>query len=560
MINTIRKTVNLIGKKIALVYILSILIGIFHFFVEIGFLYVLQSFLHAIGIIEKESLSIPSFFPLELESALALLLFYSMLRSIVQFSRVFILDYTQDTFAEITRSKISSWAIRNAINTSTDRVMSIITDDVTRASQALSSLTALFIAFSSAIFFFVMGVNISFKLMLFGLCGLGVLFFPLKLIDKVYKNSGKHLGLEWRNLNNKIHYGLKHYFFIVIYNIIEKNIEATTKALKNYRKHLLKYHFLASVSQNATNLLGTIVIASLTLVAIKNQLLSKMELLTFFYIFLRLTQQVSDFVSAFSRLRVFSPGIISLINWNAEKDLIDQKAKIYSFEEKLNYDHVLHVETISCNNVSFSYPSSQKEVLNNINFDLTKGDILYIKGKSGSGKSTLLSLLMGLRKPTKGQIRVNNHALEVIISKLTPEIAYVGPEPFLIEGTIRENLLYGLHNDVSNNDLKFALERAKLWETVNQFKKALDENINEHAELSTGQMQRLSIARALLRNPTLLFLDEFTSNIDKNTESEIMGILEEIRNNAITVIISHHGPFDKIASHHLTLEEHSCPE
>jgi ABC-type bacteriocin/lantibiotic exporter with double-glycine peptidase domain len=191
------------------------------------------------------------------------------------------------------------------------------------------------------------------------------------------------------------------------------------------------------------------------------------------------------------------------------------------------------------------------------NFELTKGSILTIKGPSGAGKSTLIATIAGLIPPVSGDISYN----EISLTKdgLNPEflekVGYVGPEPFICPATVKENLLFANKESHSDSDLWNALALVGLQEDVANFSAKLLEPLNENTQLSTGQKQRLSFARAILRNPELLILDEATANLDQDTERKIIDQISTISRTTIVIAVTHKNSYDAISTSEINLKK-----
>jgi ATP-binding cassette subfamily B protein AbcA/BmrA len=220
-------------------------------------------------------------------------------------------------------------------------------------------------------------------------------------------------------------------------------------------------------------------------------------------------------------------------------------------------------ESLSLSHVDFGY-SKEEIVFNNLSFEFKKNEILLIKGESGVGKSTLVSLVLGLNKPSKGSIKLNGKEDEHFLDKISSVVGYVGPEPYLINGTVKENLFYGLRKEVAENIsdqmLWNCLEMAQIHSLVLSFNNKLDEVLNEHVQISTGQKQRLSIARAFLRNPQILVFDEATANLDKVTEDKIISEIVKLTHKGTAILlISHKESFDKIADKKILMEKGADP-
>jgi ABC-type multidrug transport system fused ATPase/permease subunit len=225
-----------------------------------------------------------------------------------------------------------------------------------------------------------------------------------------------------------------------------------------------------------------------------------------------------------------------------EKYSIDSSKVLVQEKEANEY---LEIAEIILSSVSFRY--DQNPVLSELSFVARKGELILVKGKSGSGKSTLLNLLLGLSEPDSGTILIDGKPLSREVLKHT---GYVGPTPYLSHETIRENLLYGNHRrtQIIDQDIVELMSQLGLGDLLAQFSRGLDELLNEESQLSTGQKQRISLVRAMLRKPKLLILDEFTSNVDSETEEAIIKFLEKNRSDRICIMVTHKDSFDAYAT------------
>lgn len=200
------------------------------------------------------------------------------------------------------------------------------------------------------------------------------------------------------------------------------------------------------------------------------------------------------------------------------------------------------INELSFKNISFQHINTSFKALENINFTVNKGKTIAFVGPSGSGKSTLVKILVGLYKPQDGEILYNTISNKKIdFDDLRSQIGFVTQDTQLFSGTIKENLLF-VNPQATENDIKQALEKASCNSILNKANNGLDSVIGEGGlKLSGGEKQRLSIARALLRNPKLLIFDEATSALDSITEEAITNTIKEISKNSdqITILIAH---------------------
>jgi ATP-binding cassette subfamily B protein len=190
-------------------------------------------------------------------------------------------------------------------------------------------------------------------------------------------------------------------------------------------------------------------------------------------------------------------------------------------------------------NVSFSY-DGEETVIDDVSFSVAPGETVGLVGPTGAGKTTLTKLLMRLYDTDEGAVRLDGHDVQDLdVRNLRDHLGYVSQEPFLFGGTIRENVSYGV-TEASDQELVTALDQAGAWEFVSELEDGLETVVGERGvKLSGGQRQRLAIARAILRDPTLLVLDEATSHVDNETELVVQQNVTDINAQRTTFVIAH---------------------
>lgn len=193
---------------------------------------------------------------------------------------------------------------------------------------------------------------------------------------------------------------------------------------------------------------------------------------------------------------------------------------------------------ITCENLTFSYEEN-REILKGVDMKFPKGSFTAIVGESGCGKSTIASLLMGRNKGYGGSVKIGNTELSGIEeNSLMNTITYIGHNSYLLKGTVRDNLLMGNPNS-EDKEMWEVLRRTKL-ESFLKSENGLDTKLAEKASnLSGGQCQRLALARALLHNTPIYIFDEATSNIDVESENDIMEQIYELAKTKTVILISH---------------------
>ena len=197
---------------------------------------------------------------------------------------------------------------------------------------------------------------------------------------------------------------------------------------------------------------------------------------------------------------------------------------------------------IKFQNVSFTYPDSNIVAINNVSFTIEKGTTVAIVGKTGSGKSTLANLILRMYSCNKGSITIDDTDLDKInLKHLRESIGYVPQDVFLFSDTIYQNIAFGLEQKDSNSErIEKAAKDAAIFENIMQFSQRFETILGERGiTLSGGQKQRISIARAIVKEPTILIFDDCLSAVDTQTEDVILSNLKRIMQMKTCILISH---------------------
>lgn len=311
----------------------------------------------------------------------------------------------------------------------------------------------------------------------------------------------------------------------------EKRLNLNT--FKILHLELEKIRFIRSLSfiQGTTvHFLRTCVVFTLYYFLFGNKIIVG-DLLTMvfftFFIFGPL-QELGNFIIALNETKVSMENFKTLLS--APKEFRPKNPK-----------HVGAIQSLLFSNVSFKHKTAKFKAVENINFEIKQGETIAFVGPSGSGKTTLVKLLVGLYTPAEGQVLYNEiDSTEIDLLDLRKQLGFVTQDAQLFSGTIRENLLFVKPN-ATDDDLYDALKRASCEKLLRRAEDGLNTTIGEGGiKVSGGEKQRLSIARAILRNPNLLIFDEATSALDSITEEEINATIRNISDkNRITVLIAH---------------------
>jgi len=240
----------------------------------------------------------------------------------------------------------------------------------------------------------------------------------------------------------------------------------------------------------------------------------------------------------------------------ASQKRINEFLKIVPEIQNKNPEKSIIEGTISFENVSYTYEDTNITALQDVSFNVHKGETLAILGKTGSGKSTIVSLISRLYDVIEGQITIDGKEISTInLYDLRNSIGIVPQDAFLFSDSIKKNIKFG-KEDATDEEVISAAKSAEVHNNIIGFNKQYDTVLGERGiTLSGGQKQRVSIARAIIKNPKILLLDDCLSAIDTETEEAILNNLQEICKDKTTIIVSHRVSSAKNADRIIVLDE-----
>lgn len=297
-----------------------------------------------------------------------------------------------------------------------------------------------------------------------------------------------------------------------------------------------KLTFLQSLPKIFIEMIAVILLFSIIFYLIYNEK-SQDEILIMLTLFAVATMRIiplsNKLISFLNTYSAFVPSLELLYQELNKND------KQYSSQKEIkNFLKIETIDKIELKNISFGYSDRKNLILENINFNFYKNKIYGLVGETGSGKTTLLNIITGLIKPIKGDVKYNGYSID---DKTDKKISYVSQNTYLQNSSLKNNVAFGCtEKEIDKKKISDSLEKASLKYLVQNLSEGIDTNISElGANFSGGQIQRLSIARALYADSELIIFDEPTSSLDLKTKNEILDMISELRENRIIILISH---------------------
>lgn len=423
--------------------------------------------------------------------------------------------------------KIKKISISKFLHNKSKDYMTMISNDIEILEVFYAHTITPFLIFISQtviISLFIAYFNIKLALLTLALYLLMGLILPL-----ISKNKGEILGSKHRKELTKINlasteeaYGI---FENIQYNKLKQakdNLEKETKSLVNasYQKALfmINLNFINVVIYNMS-IIAFIYFANLLI----SDKIIIVALVCMYIVSFVPTLYMANLASTLSATMAAGKRFI---------EIMDEK------EENFDKGLVVDFNKLEVNNLNFSY--QDKPILDNISFEVNKGEILGIYGKSGSGKSTLVKILMKFLETDYSNIKIDGVSLgKIDHTDFRQKTAYIMQDSYLFNASLANNISL-FDENLDKTKLEKVLKETNLYDFVNQLPNKTDEIISEKSSnISTGQKQRIATARALYADAKIIILDEATSNIDVFSEIEILKTLERIKKDKIIILISH---------------------
>lgn len=412
-----------------------------------------------------------------------------------------------------------------------DKVHTQIVQDTER----LDNMTAALLTQLLPSFFIVTSVSgvliyLNFTLFILLLIALPILYIAGKRLGKKLKASINTFHEDFSEFSKGVSFVLKYSDLIKISSAEQHELSRQKQILKKLRTSSKNVAWVASAYntiQGNLFLIGTIIVLLFGGMQVINATATVGSLISFYVLLNIISANVRTIIGAYP---VIVEGVAS----------IDSLMPILNNEneEQWGQKEVEFTDSITIKKVGFGY--DEDIFLSNLEFEIKKSQIVGLYGKSGSGKSTLVKLILGVYTPNTGEILIDGiNIKELDMHTYRKKISVLTQDPLFFPGTIKQNLLYGIDNSNDERVVEIC-KKCRIHNFIISLPQGYDSDMgNSGKKLSGGQKQRLAIARALIRDPEILILDEPDNNLDRET---IIDIIETIRTLRITTIVISHDP------------------
>ncbi len=552
----VNRLIAFLGKEVSRYIFKAFIVGLILYVVELSFAFGIQALLFKLLGISGNGL--PKWLPVEgLTGILVIIFLMGLFRCLLLWGQVYFQGAAQEEFMLLQRKRLIEWALREQ-SVSYGHVLGLFYERTNTSAGVVMSLVTCAVQLSLTILVGISLVSIAPIPTAISSLLLLVLIGPTYLLDKKIGVYGKSLKSDSDKTNRGLVVNLKNLLLMQIYGTVDQEEQKLFSSLNSFAKNTINYWNVSGLKFVLPQFAGIVLACGVAVSLAKTNQGGTGYVISYFYLFIRFVQGGSEISKTYSNFVFQWPRFHELASWwtNASKQM-EQHKKVKTVAPSI----VSAAEKPwgwSLTNVSYQYPSASEATLQGLSLQIPAGSTFVITGASGSGKSTLLGLLLGTNVPDHGEldIQFENGETKPLLSVrqgLFSKIGYVGPESFLIDGTVQENIFYGLKSPPSSEQLSQALIDSEC-QFIQQLPLGLNHKITDQGQgLSAGQKQRLSLARALIRNPSVLILDEATANLDDETEARLISSFRKFKGKMTIIIVTHRQAILSIADHHLKL-------
>ena len=414
---------------------------------------------------------------------------------------------------------------------------SIIVNDVANMRQALTiGFQRMFVEPINIIAFTTLLFIISWQLASIAVIIIPLAGFIIVKISRSIRRKSRRTAVKIAGITNIITETLASIRVVKAFAMENYEVDRFTKETNNYYNLMFRRSRLRSIAPPITEILGVVIGVALLWIGgsevLTNEGITSEDFIRFILIMFSALQPIRSLSNVFAEVQVGAASaerVFHILDTNPTIIDADNAIKDIVFNEHISFD-----------NVSFQYEDGESEVLKEIDFSINKGSVIALVGSSGSGKSSIADLIPRFFEPTKGRIILDRIDIKDLrIKSLRNLMGIVTQETILFNDTISGNIAYG-QKGVKPNKIHAAAEAANAKEFIDALPQGFNTVIGEKGvRLSGGQRQRLAIARALLKDPPILILDEATSSLDTESEKHVQEAIDNLMKDRTVLVIAH---------------------
>ncbi|MBF2064697.1 MAG: ABC transporter ATP-binding protein [Calothrix sp. C42_A2020_038] len=412
------------------------------------------------------------------------------------------------------------------------KLMNTLTNETWRTSQALSVLVGLTIITCTIIVYTILLLLISWQMTLLVAICMVLISFIIQLLTRQINTVGKQAVQVNSNLANRMWEGFAGMKVIRTFGREEYEQKRFDEASNQVRHIFLKLDIFSRVVAPLSEVLSTILLLIILVIALLQDRSALPTLLTFIFILYRLQPQVKMLDGARVELIALKSAVDDVIS------LLDCSDKPYIRSGSIPFSNL--TQRIYLESVGFYYNTSENPAIKDMSLSIPAGKTTAIVGPSGAGKSTLIGLICRFYDVTSGEIYIDKYPLrELNLNDWRNQIAIVSQDVHMFSTTVFDNIAYG-RLEATEQEIIAAAKLANAHNFIIQLPQGYDTKVGERGmRLSGGQKQRIALARAIVRNPQILILDEATNALDSISEHLIQEALNTLSQNRTVIVIAH---------------------
>ncbi len=433
-------------------------------------------------------------------------------------------------------------------NNESGKLMNTLATETWQTSRALGVLVSLIINVCTIFVFVILLLLISWQLTLLVTIALVLISLIIQLVTREVKGLGQQSLQANKILANRMWEGFGGMKVIRAFGRESYEQERFEEASEDVSSTFLKLDVLSRVVNPLSEVLSVALLLCILAIALLQNQAALPTLLTFIFILYRLQPQVKQLDSTRVGLVALTSSVEDVMS------LLDRSDKPYINSGRISF---LGLQTaISFESVTFRYNSQEKPAVQDISICIPHGKTTALVGPSGAGKSTLIGLMCRFYDVTEGEIYIDNCPLQQLnLDSWRRRIAIVSQDIYMFSATVRENIAYG-RLEATEDEIIAAARLANAHEFISQLPYGYDTKVGDRGvRLSGGQRQRIALARAIVRNPDILILDEATNALDSISENLIQEALNTLSQNRTVIVIAHRLSTIEQADQIIVLEE-----